>query len=259
MLSKTSGRRRQGAPAVNSCACPKQTGAPWRRSSARSRYSFRDRRLLVRALTHSSFANDDPGRRGQRDARVPRRQHPELPRLRAPFRRVPAGGEKERFRRRGPSSSRRTTSRTWRAASIWAPPCACRRERNAQAAANATRASRTLSRRSSPPSSSTRASTRPAPSHAGSSGPTSRRSTSAACTAATRRRRSRSVRRARACRCRSTGSSRSPARPHDRRFIYEVTYGERERATGEGTSKKEAQTAAAEAMLRKRDEKKESP
>ena len=38
--------------------------------------------LLVRALTHSSFANDDRRRRGQRDARVPRRQRPELPRRR---------------------------------------------------------------------------------------------------------------------------------------------------------------------------------
>ena len=37
--------------------------------------------------------------------------------------------------------------------------------------------------------------------------------------------------------------------PHDRRFVYEVAYGESERATGEGSSKKEAQTAAAEAML----------
>jgi ribonuclease-3 len=39
--------------------------------------------------------------------------------------------------------------------------------------------------------------------------------------------------------------------PHDRRFACEVAYGENERATGEGTSKKEAQTAAAEAMLRR--------
>ncbi len=38
---------------------------------------------------------------------------------------------------------------------------------------------------------------------------------------------------------------------HDRRFIYEVAYGESERALGEGSSKKEAQTAAAEAMLRR--------
>jgi ribonuclease-3 len=37
--------------------------------------------------------------------------------------------------------------------------------------------------------------------------------------------------------------------PHDRRFVYEVTYGGSEKATGEGSSKKEAQTAAAEAML----------
>jgi ribonuclease-3 len=37
--------------------------------------------------------------------------------------------------------------------------------------------------------------------------------------------------------------------PHERRFVYEVAYGERERTTGEGSSKKEAQTAAAEAML----------
>lgn len=46
---------------------------------------------------------------------------------------------------------------------------------------------------------------------------------------------------------------------HERRFIYEVVYGDGDRATGEGTSKKEAQTAAAEAMLRKKEEKKESP
>ncbi|MGA7992317.1 MAG: putative dsRNA-binding protein, partial [Thermoanaerobaculia bacterium] len=44
--------------------------------------------------------------------------------------------------------------------------------------------------------------------------------------------------------------------PHDRRFVYEVTYGENERAMGEGNSKKEAQAAAAEAMLRKREEEK---
>ena len=42
--------------------------------------------------------------------------------------------------------------------------------------------------------------------------------------------------------------------PHERRFVYEVTYGENERATGAGSSKKEAQTAAADAMLRKREE-----
>lgn len=41
--------------------------------------------------------------------------------------------------------------------------------------------------------------------------------------------------------------------PHDRRFVYEVTYGASEKATGEGSSKKEAQTAAAEAMLRMRE------
>ncbi len=41
--------------------------------------------------------------------------------------------------------------------------------------------------------------------------------------------------------------------PHDRCFVYEVTYGASEKATGEGSSKKEAQTAAAEAMLRKRE------
>jgi ribonuclease-3 len=44
--------------------------------------------------------------------------------------------------------------------------------------------------------------------------------------------------------------------PHDRRFVYEVAYGENESATGVGSSKKEAQTAAAEAMLRKREEEK---
>jgi ribonuclease-3 len=43
---------------------------------------------------------------------------------------------------------------------------------------------------------------------------------------------------------------------HERRFVYEVAYGEGEKATGAGGSKKEAQTAAAEAMLRKRDEEK---
>jgi ribonuclease-3 len=42
--------------------------------------------------------------------------------------------------------------------------------------------------------------------------------------------------------------------PHERRFVYEVLYGEDGRATGEGSSKKEAQTAAAEAMLRKRED-----
>lgn len=39
--------------------------------------------------------------------------------------------------------------------------------------------------------------------------------------------------------------------PHERRFVYEVEYGEDLRATGAGSSKKEAQTAAAEAMLRR--------
>ncbi len=44
--------------------------------------------------------------------------------------------------------------------------------------------------------------------------------------------------------------------PHDPRFVYEVAFGEGEvegegRATGEGNSKKEAQRNAAEAMLRK--------
>jgi ribonuclease-3 len=42
--------------------------------------------------------------------------------------------------------------------------------------------------------------------------------------------------------------------PHDRRFVYEVRFGEGERATGEGSSKKEAQAAAAEAMLRQGEE-----
>lgn len=37
--------------------------------------------------------------------------------------------------------------------------------------------------------------------------------------------------------------------PHERRFVYEVLYGECERATGEGNSKKVAQQAAAEEML----------
>jgi ribonuclease III len=38
---------------------------------------------------------------------------------------------------------------------------------------------------------------------------------------------------------------------HDRRFVYEVVYAEDLRATGEGTSKKEAQTRAADAALEK--------
>ncbi len=37
--------------------------------------------------------------------------------------------------------------------------------------------------------------------------------------------------------------------PHDRRFAYEVTYGEGISARGEGNSKKEAQRAAADALL----------
>ncbi len=45
--------------------------------------------------------------------------------------------------------------------------------------------------------------------------------------------------------------------PHERRFVYEVRLGESERETGEGSSKKEAQTAAAEAMLKRREESKE--
>lgn len=39
--------------------------------------------------------------------------------------------------------------------------------------------------------------------------------------------------------------------PHERRFVYEVGFGENERATGEGSSKKEAQRAAADAMLKR--------
>jgi ribonuclease-3 len=42
---------------------------------------------------------------------------------------------------------------------------------------------------------------------------------------------------------------------HDRRFVYEVTYGASEKTTGEGSSKKEAQTAAAEAMLNREEAK----
>jgi ribonuclease-3 len=38
--------------------------------------------------------------------------------------------------------------------------------------------------------------------------------------------------------------------PHERRFAYEVRLGMSEQATGEGSSKKEAQTAAAEALLK---------
>ncbi|HTS02179.1 MAG TPA: ribonuclease III [Thermoanaerobaculia bacterium] len=38
--------------------------------------------------------------------------------------------------------------------------------------------------------------------------------------------------------------------PHARRFVYEVTYGEDRRARGEGSSKKEAQRDAAEQLLR---------
>ena len=37
--------------------------------------------------------------------------------------------------------------------------------------------------------------------------------------------------------------------PHDRRFVYEVAYGENLKATGEGSSKKEAQSRAADAVL----------
>jgi ribonuclease-3 len=37
--------------------------------------------------------------------------------------------------------------------------------------------------------------------------------------------------------------------PHDRRFAYEVTYGEETSARGEGISKKDAQRAAADALL----------
>jgi ribonuclease-3 len=38
---------------------------------------------------------------------------------------------------------------------------------------------------------------------------------------------------------------------HDKRFVYEVAFGEKERATGEGNSKKEAQRDAAEQLLRR--------
>jgi ribonuclease-3 len=38
--------------------------------------------------------------------------------------------------------------------------------------------------------------------------------------------------------------------PHEKRFVYEVTFSETERGTGEGTSKKDAQRAAAENLLR---------
>jgi ribonuclease-3 len=41
--------------------------------------------------------------------------------------------------------------------------------------------------------------------------------------------------------------------PHDRRFVYEVAYGEGVSATGEGSSKKEAQSRAAEALLERLD------
>ncbi len=41
--------------------------------------------------------------------------------------------------------------------------------------------------------------------------------------------------------------------PHDRRFVYEVAYREGARATGEGNSKKEAQSRAAEALLERLD------
>jgi ribonuclease-3 len=41
--------------------------------------------------------------------------------------------------------------------------------------------------------------------------------------------------------------------PHDRRFVYEVAYGEGVSATGEGNSKKEAQSRAAEALLERLD------
>ena len=43
--------------------------------------------------------------------------------------------------------------------------------------------------------------------------------------------------------------------PHDRRFAYEVTYGEGVSARGEGNSKKDAQRAAADALLRSWDKK----
>jgi ribonuclease-3 len=41
--------------------------------------------------------------------------------------------------------------------------------------------------------------------------------------------------------------------PHDRRFVYEVKFGEDLRESGDGTSKKEAQGAAAENLLRRLD------
>src|SRR5450759_4071134 len=42
--------------------------------------------------------------------------------------------------------------------------------------------------------------------------------------------------------------------PHDRRFVYEVSYGERISARGEGNSKKDAQRDAADALLKRLDE-----
>src|SRR5271169_1657626 len=42
--------------------------------------------------------------------------------------------------------------------------------------------------------------------------------------------------------------------PHDRRFAYEVTYGDGISARGEGNSKKDAQRAAADALLERLDE-----
>jgi ribonuclease-3 len=42
--------------------------------------------------------------------------------------------------------------------------------------------------------------------------------------------------------------------PHDRRFVYEVVFGNDVKETGEGSSKKEAQGAAAENLLRRLDE-----
>lgn len=42
--------------------------------------------------------------------------------------------------------------------------------------------------------------------------------------------------------------------PHDRRFAYEVTYGEGISARGEGNSKKDAQRAAADALLKRLEE-----
>ena len=214
-------------------------------------HRFRDSVLLRRALTHASFANESEDVEDNEKLEFLGDSVLNFLVAEKLFAAFPARGRRHAVEGAVAARLGRALRRARAARRARSRLCASRPARSARAAATATRASRTRSRPCSRRCSSTAASRRRARRRDASSTPTWPRSTSESCTGAIRRRRSRSGRRPRASRCRSICLVEESGPPHDRRFVYEVTYGEGISARGEGNSKKDAQRAAADALLKR--------